>query len=85
MKEQLIETIKRVRYWALRECSMCGCHLAYVSDGENLGFDGACDCTMFGSSIQNRDWSDLDFYLDPKHGHIDAINKYIEDNAEVKI
>lgn len=78
---QLIEAIKW-KIWPLRECSMCGASLHYLYLGECLHFDSGCHCSG-RQNMHREDESDLDFYLDPQHGHTENIQKfYAEAMAE---
>lgn len=82
-RAQFIEAIKK-RPYVLRNCCLCDYPLRYLYIDNVLHYDSGCDCVTY-INIQPRDEHDLDFYLDPKHGYIDDINKFIEEGEAVTL
>lgn len=41
-----------------RSCSICDSSIGYLVDGEDLFFSSACNCVVYGSPPEPRDWSD---------------------------
>lgn len=79
LKEKFIAKLKAGGKFNLRNCSICNYKLGFVTDTENeLYYDAGCDCVNY-EKLEPRDWSDLDFYLDPKHGHVDRIEKWLNE------
>lgn len=39
-----------------RECSICLSPIGYEIHGEDLYFNGSCDCVRYGSPIEPRSW-----------------------------
>lgn len=55
----------------VRQCSICHAWIGYVITGDNIAFDGGCDCTSYGG-WSSRTW----------HDAADFVN--IQTNMEVK-
>ncbi len=62
----------------VHQCVFCGYWCGYVHYGEKLFYDSGCECTDFHRALEQRDLKDLDFLLDPKNGHDDFVEKFIE-------
>lgn len=79
LKEKFIDKLKDGKAFTLRNCSICCAPLTYFSDGESLYFDSNCDCSSYRSPPDQEDWSGvgLDFYFDPKHGHLERIEEWV--------
>lgn len=38
--------------------------------------DSGCDCTGGRPTLNPRAWGDLDFYLNPEHGHVSKLEAF---------
>ena len=78
LKEKLIAKLKTGKALVIHYCSMCGYPCNFNYDGEGLCYDSGCYCVSY---INNSpcDWDKLDFYLEPNHGHIAKIEKFISE------
>jgi hypothetical protein len=74
-REMFIDAIKKHPFY-VRPCSLCGYEMSYCFRGKQLGFDSGCDCVSYDGWHPVEDY-DLDFYLDPAHGHMDRIREFI--------
>ena len=74
-REDFVTAIKKKPY-PLRECSICDYLMHFYYQGDTLYYDSGCDCSR-SSHMEARPDSDLDFYLDPTHGHLPKIEKFI--------
>lgn len=79
LKDRVEAALKAGKKWYLRECSICNYPLTFSSSGGNLYFDTGCHCTG-GQNLLLTDWSALDFYLNPEHGHIPALEKFANES-----
>lgn len=81
-RQDFINAIKK-RPFSLRACSICSYPLCCFYKGNELYCDTGCDCVNYGPVHTLTKESKLDFYLDPKRGHLENIAKFIEetDNA----
>lgn len=77
LKEKFIKLLKSGKAYSLRRCSICDTNLYFRSDGTALLFDANCDCVRYTTPLRNEPWDSLDFYLDPKHGHLKNIENWI--------
>lgn len=77
LKQKFINTLKQGKAFILRPCSMCDYPTNFFVKKEALFFDAGCDCTT-RQEVRLCDWNDLDFYLEPEHGHIPKIEAYIK-------
>jgi len=58
---QVKEAMKtaNISWVEVRKCSICNCPVAYERQGDNLFFDGNCDCTSFWNPPQPRIFEDV--------------------------
>jgi len=80
LKEQFIAALKEKGRFKLRTCSICSVPLYYFVHEGSLFFDSNCDCSSYCSDPKPSDWAELDFYLEPEHGHITKIQAFIGEN-----
>lgn len=73
------QAIKKAGFYKLHSCSMCGYECGWLFVEDALFYDSGCYCTR-GSNLRAIGDSELDFYLEPSHGHISNIEKFIEEN-----
>jgi hypothetical protein len=66
--------------YRLRECSICSTPLFFFFDGQSIVFNSTCGCVRYESPDVIQFDEDLVFYLDPGHGHLESIEKFIEEN-----
>lgn len=81
LKQKLIAKLKSGIRWNYHQCSLCDYWCNYNSDGKNLFYDSGCYCVKYRNNSP-RLWSDLDFNLEPSHGHIPSIEAFISSNGE---
>ncbi len=48
-----------INWVEVRRCSICDCPVAYERKGEDLFFDGNCDCTSFWNPPQPRSYEEI--------------------------
>ena len=75
-----LEAIKTKGFYRLHCCSFCGYETGwgYFPDmPEGLVWDGGCYCVRYDGR-RYVDTSELNFYLNPEHGHIKNIEKFIK-------
>jgi hypothetical protein len=70
------DAIKQAGFYKLHSCSMCGYDCGWFFDNEQMYYDSGCDCTRRYIATPSP-ISDLYFYLNPSHGHISNIEKFI--------
>lgn len=76
LKERVIDKLKSGAPYVLHNCSMCGYPCAFFAQNDVLFYDSGCDCTTYNSATA-RDWSELEFYLDPANGHIENFEAWL--------
>lgn len=79
--QTFLAAIKK-RPFVLRSCSICGRELAFRFEGDQLGYDDACDCTTTGG-WSPRSADDLAFYLNPDHGWFAKIEGFVKETNEL--
>jgi hypothetical protein len=77
LREKFEEKLKSGHHYVLNVCSMCGYDCNYFSREGNLYYDSGCDCMRGPPSIRMCDWSDLDFYFKPEHGHLKNFEEWV--------
>lgn len=80
-RDEFAEAIKK-KPFPLRDCSICGYMMNFYYDGDVLHYDSRCECTSGDKYMGDEDHtvrpdSDLDFYLEPAHGHLERVQKFI--------
>lgn len=78
LRDKFIAALKEKGRYKLRECSICEAPLYYFVENGHLFFNSNCDCIAIWSEPKFSEWSELDFYLEPDHGHIENITKFVE-------
>jgi hypothetical protein len=79
--ENFKEAIKK-KPFPLRACSICD-HMMYIFyKNEAFWFNSTCNCVRYTSPDQYYSDDDLKFYLNPDHGHIERIKKFIGETNE---
>lgn len=76
-RERFINAIKK-RPFYLRNCSICNYALSFCFEGTQLCYDAGCDCATYNDCHPIEE-ERLDFYLNPDHGHLERIKKFIEE------
>lgn len=80
LRERFEAKLKAGHRYHLRNCSMCGYQCGWYVDKEgDLWYDSGCDCTRRGYVQNWCEWSDLDFYFDPSHGHLENFDKWVNE------
>lgn len=80
LKQRILEKLRRISpsKMPLRECSGCGCSVGWrVIDGQ-FCFDSGCNCCGDGYSPEARDEEELDFYVNPIHGHVEKLEAWLK-------
>jgi len=77
LKTRWFNAIKKKNY-VLHHCSMCGYACGWAFYRDQLYYDNGCDCTG-GSQYNECTVEELDFYLNPAHGHIEKITKFCKE------
>jgi hypothetical protein len=79
-RDNLLKAIKK-KPLLIHECSMCNYPCTFQFVGSQLAYDSGCDCTRHWGGLTARNPEELDFYLDPTHGWIETLQKFVEENA----
>lgn len=77
LRDKFETKLKNGGAWVLHNCSMCGYPCKFFSDGNALFYDAGCDCVRGPFRERFCAWDELDFYFEPKHGHIPSIEKWV--------
>lgn len=77
MKDRFIAALKERPYWNA-DCSLCGYSMHFRIIHDRLEYDSGCLCTNTTPNWEERPMDELDFYLEPEHGHLDKIMEFIE-------
>lgn len=48
-----------IKYAHARNCSLCDAPLFFRREGDRIFWSGDCDCTTYGSGLQERSWDEI--------------------------
>ncbi|MCJ7523220.1 MAG: hypothetical protein MUP21_13525 [Dehalococcoidia bacterium] len=82
LKARFKELLAHNRY-VLKDCGICGDDQYYEAMGDQLYYKTGCSCLSnpYRAAMEPRTWESLDFYFDPKHGHLKYIVPWVAKNG----
>jgi uncharacterized Zn finger protein (UPF0148 family) len=73
MLEQVKEKLNQGHWMKVRECSLCGVPLHYLSHRGNLLFQSHCGCVTY-ENFNEREWEEIEWYISNR---MDIINDFL--------
>jgi hypothetical protein len=69
--------------YVLKDCSICGDDQYFEAVDGKLYYKTGCSCIRdpYRADMQPCTWKSLDFYFDPKHGHLKYIVPWVAENG----
>lgn len=55
---EFIAKTKKIRYWEIKKCDICGESIGFMIQKDNVYFDETCDCSPRDMS-RNSSWGEL--------------------------